>query len=378
MDDYWCLYRESIADPETYWAGVAESFHWYQPWDRVHTANLNPENGPISIRWFEGATTSIAYNCLDRHLNRRADQPAIFWEGLTDGESRTLTYRDLHTEVCKCANALTSLGVQKGDVVTLFMPMIPEFPIAMLACARIGAIHNAVFSGFSADILSARLEASESHVVLTAAGIVRGDERDCLKATVDQAIQNNPVNTCLVVDRPGFDCPMQEGRDHWWHDVVPDQSRDCPCEEMDAEDPLFILYTGGASSSSKGVLHTTGEYMIYAASTHRNVFDCHDGDIHFCVADDIAWITGHSYTLYGPLANGGTVLIAEHPTRQTPPNVYWKLIDQYKVTQLYTLYEDHDRFEREYFRPYPGYYFTGDTCRRDEDGYYWILGRISS
>ncbi len=508
FDEYQRRYQESIRDVEAFWAEVAEDFHWFRKWDNIRAYNYNVDEGPVSIRWFEGAKTSIVYNCLDRHLETRGDQIAIIWEGNEPGEDGRLTYRELHRQVCKFANVLKSRGVKKGDRVSIYMPMIPELAIAMLACARIGAVHSIVFGGFSADALADRIVDSTCQVVITTDGMFRGDRPMERKAFADNAIANadgrmdgRTVATCIVVRRVGehadISCPMQEGRDIWWHDAMENASPDCPCEEMDAEDPLYILYTSGSTGKPKGVQHNVAGYMVYTAYTHKNIFDYHDGDIYFCAAD-IGWVTGHSYIIYGPLANGATTVMFESTPVYPDPGRYWQVIDKYKVNQFYTaptairavakegeawpakynlsslkllgtvgepinpeawlwyhnnvgrgrcpivdtwwqtetggilitplpgatatkpgsatfpffgirpvvldpesgaeldgndvsgvlaiaepwpgqmrtVYGDHKRFEETYFHQYKGYYFTGDGCRRDEDGYYWITGRV--
>ncbi|MCY3764963.1 MAG: acetate--CoA ligase [Gemmatimonadetes bacterium] len=508
FDEYQRRYRESIRDVEAFWADVAEDFHWFRKWDNIRAYNYNVDEGPVSIRWFEGAKTSIVYNCLDRHLETRGDQLAIIWEGNEPGEDGRLTYRELHRQVCKFANVLKSRGVKKGDRVSIYMPMIPELAIAMLACARIGAVHSIVFGGFSADALADRIVDSTCQVVITTDGMFRGDRPMERKAFADNAIANadgrmggRTVETCIVVRRVGehadISCPMREGRDIWWHDAMENASPDCPCEEMDAEDPLYILYTSGSTGKPKGVQHNVGGYMVYTAYTHKNIFDYHDGDIYFCAAD-IGWVTGHSYIIYGPLANGATTVMFESTPVYPDPGRYWQVIDKYEVNQFYTaptairavakegeawpakydlsslkllgtvgepinpeawlwyhnnvgrgrcpivdtwwqtetggilitplpgatatkpgsatfpffgikpvvldpesgteldgndvsgvlaiaepwpgqmrtVYGDHKRFEETYFHQYKGYYFTGDGCCRDEDGYYWITGRV--
>lgn len=508
FDEYQRRYQESIRHVEAFWAEVAEDFHWFRKWDNIRAYNYNVDEGPVSIRWFEGAKTSIVYNCLDRHLETRGDQIAIIWEGNEPGEDGRLTYRELHRQVCKFANVLKSRGVKKGDRVSIYMPMIPELAIAMLACARIGAVHSIVFGGFSADALADRIVDSTCQVVITTDGMFRGDRPMDRKAFADNAIANadgrmdgRTVDTCIVVRRVGehadISCPMLEGRDIWWHDAMENASPDCPCEEMDAEDPLYILYTSGSTGKPKGVQHNVAGYMVYTAYTHKNIFDYHDGDIYFCAAD-IGWVTGHSYIIYGPLANGATTVMFESTPVYPDPGRYWQVIDKYKVNQFYTaptairavakegeawparynlsslkllgtvgepinpeawlwyhnnvgrgrcpivdtwwqtetggilitplpgatatkpgsatfpffgirpvvldpesgaeldgndvsgvlaiaepwpgqmrtVYGDHKRFEETYFHQYKGYYFTGDGCRRDEDGYYWITGRV--
>ncbi len=508
IDAYGKQYEKSIADPEAFWVEIANSFHWYKKWDTVRSYNYNIDNGPISIKWFEGAKTNITYNCIDRHLASRGDQVAIIWEGNEPGEDAKLTYSELHEQVCKFANVLKSRGVKKGDCVSIYMPMIPELAIAMLACARIGAVHSIVFGGFSAEALADRIVDSSCQIVLTTDGMFRGDRPMERKQPADEAIAlansrmgNISVHTCIVVQRVGEDsgiaCPMREGRDLWWHEAMSEVDADCPCEEMDAEDPLFILYTSGSTGKPKGVQHNVGGYMVYTGYTHKNVFDYQDGDIYFCAAD-IGWITGHSYIIYGPLSNAATTIMFESTPVYPDPGRYWQVIDKYKVNQFYTaptairaltregdewpakydlsslkilgtvgepinpeawqwyhrnvgrercpivdtwwqtetggilisplpgatptkpgsatfplygikpvvlepesgkivdgngvdgvlaisepwpgqmrtVYGDHKRFEETYFQQYKGFYFTGDGCRRDEDGYYWITGRV--
>jgi acetyl-CoA synthetase len=500
-------YERSVADPEAYWAKQAEGFHWYERWHTVSDFNYDMRKGPISIKWFEGGRTNIVYNCLDRHLDSRGEQTAIIWEGNRPDEDSTLTYRQLHEQVCKFANVLKSRGVERGDRVSIYMPMIPELAVAMLACARIGAVHSIVFGGFSADALGDRIADATCTILITCNGNYRGDKPVLLKPNADAAMaaaekqMGKPVTTCIVVERTKaegeFAVDMRQGRDIWWHEAMVDASTDCPCEEMEAEDPLFILYTSGSTGKPKGVQHTIGGYMVYTATTHRYVFDYHDGDIYFCAAD-IGWVTGHSYIIYGPLANGATTMMFEGIPTYPDPDRYWQIIEKWKVTQFYTaptairaiaasgeqwpakyemsslqllgtvgepinpeawrwyyknagkercpivdtwwqtetggilitplpgatdlkpgsatfpffgiepvilepekgaplegddvsgvlaikapwpgqmrtLYGDHKRFEETYFQQYKGYYFTGDGCRRDEDGYYWITGRV--
>ena len=500
-------YERSITDPEGYWGEVAEQFHWYEKWHTVRDYNYDMDKAPISIKWFEGGKTNIVYNCLDRHLESRADQRAIIWEGNRPDEDSTLTYRELHEQVCKFANVLKSRGVKKGDRVSIYMPMIPELAVAMLACARIGAIHSIVFGGFSADALADRIADSTCTTLITCNGNHRGDKPVLLKPNADEAMADaekmmgQPVQTCIVVERTKaegeFAVDMKEGRDFWWHEIMADASSDCDCEVMDAEDPLFILYTSGSTGKPKGVQHTIGGYMVFTALTHRTIFDYHDGDIYFCAAD-IGWVTGHSYIVYGPLANGATTMMFEGIPTWPDAGRYWEIIEKWKVNQFYTaptairaiaaageefpakyempslrilgtvgepinpeawrwyyrnagkercpvvdtwwqtetggilitplpgatptkpgsatfpffgvepvvlepekgtllegngvsgvlamkapwpgqmrtVYGDHKRFEETYFQQYKGYYFTGDGCRRDEDGYYWITGRV--
>lgn len=508
MDDYAKRYQNSIDDPEAFWAEVAEEFHWFKKWDSVRSYNYDMDKGPIFIKWFEGAKTNITYNCLDRHLDSRGDQVALIWEGNEPGEDGTLTYRQLHEQVCRCANVLKSRGVKKGDRVSIYMPMIPELAVSMLACARIGAIHSIVFGGFSADALADRIADSTCQVLLTTDGMYRGSRAMPRKSVADEAMAkadsemgDKKVETCIVVKRvgdgKGIDCPMQEGRDLYWDEALAAADPACECEEMDAEDPLFILYTSGSTGKPKGVQHNVGGYMVYTAFTHKNIFDYHDGDVYFCAAD-IGWVTGHSYIVYGPLANGATSLMFESTPLYPAADRYWQVIDKWKVNQFYTaptairalikegdewpakydlsslnllgsvgepinpeawiwyhkhvgrercpivdtwwqtetggilitplpgatptkpgsatfpfygvkpvvleaesgklvegndvtgvlalaepwpgqmrtVYGDHERFEQTYFQQYKGYYFSGDGCRRDEDGYYWITGRV--
>lgn len=507
MEAYHAEYERSIADPEAFWAEKAEEFHWFKKWDTICSYNYDMDKGPISIKWFEGGKTNITYNCLDRHLENKGDQSAIIWEGNSPDEDATLTFRELHEQVCKFANVLKSRGVKKGDRVSIYMPMVPELAVAMLACARIGAVHSIVFGGFSADALADRIVDATCTTVLTCDGIYRGAKPVVMKPLVDEAMASaeeqmgQPVTTCVVLrhhaDDEAFVCPMQEGRDVDYAEAMAAASADCPPEEMDAEDPLFILYTSGSTGKPKGVQHTVGGYMVYTATTHKYVFDYHDGDIYFCAAD-IGWITGHSYIIYGPLANGATTMMFGGIPTYPDAERYWQIIEKWQVTQFYTaptairaiaaageelptkydmaslkilgsvgepinpeawrwyygkagkerspivdtwwqtetggilitplpgatplkpgsatfpffgvqpvvlepekgteiegndvsgvlamkepwpgqmrtVYGDHERFENTYFQQYKGYYFTGDGCRRDADGYYWITGRV--
>ena len=507
MDEYNAMYKQSIEDPERFWSGVAEDFHWFSKWDEVCGHNYDRREGPISIEWFKGARTNVCYNCVDRHLETRAEKTAIIWEGNEPGEDKTISYRELHEQVSKFANVLKSRGVQKGDRVSIYMPMVPEAAVAMLACARIGAVHSVVFGGFSAEALADRIVDSSCKTLITANGTFRGAKAIPMKPNADQAMKSasdqmgEPVETCIVVRRVGEDsgitCDMQDGRDLWWDEAMNDVSKDCPCEEMDAEDPLFVLYTSGSTGQPKGVMHTSGGYMVYTATTHKYIFDYQEEDVYFCAAD-IGWITGHSYIVYGPLANGATTTMFESIPTYPNPDRYWQVIEKWKVNQFYTaptairaiaaageewpekydmpslrilgsvgepinpeawrwyhrnagkercpivdtwwqtetggilisplpgatplkpgsatfpffgikpvilepqsgeviegndvsgilamaapwpgqmrtIYGDHKRFEETYFDQYQGYYFTGDGCRRDEDGYYWITGRV--
>ncbi|MCA1905246.1 MAG: acetate--CoA ligase, partial [Desulfarculus sp.] len=505
MEQYRQMYDRSINDPEGFWAEVAEGFHWNKRWDRVLEYNYHRSKGPISIKWFQGGKTNITYNCLDRHLATRGDQPAILWEGNEPGEDRVLTYRQVWELATKFANVLKSFGIKKGDRVTIYLPMIPELAIAMLACARIGAIHSVVFGGFSAESLKDRIVDSRCSLLITSDGTYRGGKAVTLKQIADDALVGSEregvkVPRCVVVRRvgegKGIDCPMVAGRDLWWHELMVDAPVGCDPEWMDAEDPLFILYTSGSTGKPKGVLHTTGGYMVYVSLTHKYVFDYHDGDIYWCTAD-IGWVTGHSYILYGPLLNGAQSLMFEGVPTYPDAGRFWEVVDKWKVNifytaptairaimrmgdefvkkhgrqslrllgtvgepinpeawrwyhevvgegrcpivdtwwqtetggilitplpgatptkpgsatfpffgvqpalvddqgqiiegndvsgrlvikapwpgQLRTTYGSHDRFELVYFSDFDGYYFSGDGCKRDADGYYWITGRV--
>jgi acetyl-CoA synthetase len=508
MKEYQEMYNRSIEDPEGFWGEQAEKFHWFKKWKKVRSYNYDVRKGPIFQKWFEGGKTNLIYNCLDRHLDKRANQIALIWEGNEPTEDRKLTYKELHNEVCKFANVLKKHGVKKGDRVSIYLPMIPELPISMMACARIGAIHSIVFGGFSAESLSDRISDSTCQIVITSNGSFRGNKAIPLKSTADEAIVTaekkmggKKVNKVIVVKRvadgKGVDCKMTPGRDFWWHDEMKTASPECKCEEMDAEDTLFILYTSGSTGKPKGSLHTVGGYMTFVSITHKYIFDYHDGDIFWCTAD-IGWVTGHSYIVYGPLLNGATSVMFEGIPTYPDAGRFWATIDKYKVNQIYTaptairalaalgeewpkkyslkslkllgtvgepinpeawrwyhknighdicpivdtwwqtetggilitplpgaikqkpgsatlpffgvkpaiidpekgkllqgngvsgvlaiaepwpaqsrtIYGDHARYEETYFKMYPGYYFTGDGSRRDEDGYYWITGRV--
>ncbi|MCZ7599120.1 MAG: acetate--CoA ligase [Gammaproteobacteria bacterium] len=487
------MYRRSVEDPDAFWAEQAEKFiTWSRPWGKVRQYDFHG----ASIKWFEGGKLNACYNCVDRHLDSRGDQVAILWEGDDPSVDRRITYRELHEEVCRFANVLKSRGVSKGDRVSIYMPMIPEAAVAMLACARIGAIHSVVFGGFSPDALSDRILDSDCRVVITADEGPRGGRNVALKANVEQALERCPdVHTTIVVRRTGGNVPTNDKRDVWYHEAMAEASADCPAEEMDAEDPLFILYTSGSTGKPKGVLHTTGGYTLFAAITHKYVFDYHDGDIYWCTAD-VGWVTGHSYIVYGPLANGATTLMFEGVPTYPDASRFWQVVDKHEVNifytaptalralmgqgndpvtrtsrsslrilgtvgepinpeawewyyhvvgedrcpivdtwwqtetggimitplpgatalkpgsatrpffgiepalldpdgnelegatsgnlviksswpgQMRTVFGDHERFIETYFKMYPGYYTTGDGARRDEDGYYWITGRV--
>jgi acetyl-CoA synthetase len=500
LDKYREMYQRSIDHPDEFWEEIAEGFFWKERWSQVRSFDFDNE---ISIKYFVGARTNVTYNALDRHLETRGDQTAIIWEGNEPGEDARLTYRELHREVCKFANVLRSFGVGKGDRVSIYMPMVKELAVAMLGCARIGAVHSIIFGGFSPDSLADRIVDCQSEYLVTTDGVFRGAKPIDLKANADKAMQRAAakgvsVKTCIVSQRLGSEImpiDMKVGRDHWWHDVMQGASGDCEPEWMDSEDPLFILYTSGSTGKPKGVLHTTGGYMVYVAITFKYVFDYHDGDMYWCTAD-IGWVTGHSYIVYGPLCAGATTIMFEGIPTYPDAGRFWDVVDKYKVTQFYTaptairaimregddpvkkrdlsslrllgtvgepinpeawmwyhrvigkekcpivdtwwqtetggilitplpgatptkpgsatlpffgvkpvimdernnrlegacsgalfldepwpgimrtVYGQHERFKETYFSRRPGLYFTGDGCRRDEDGYYWITGRI--
>ncbi len=329
--DYDELYSKSISDPDAFWGDVAGELHWFKPWDRV----LNADNAPF-FKWFEGGTTNISYNCLDRHLSGpRKNKAAIIWEG-EPGDQRTFTYHQLHREVCKAANAFKGLGLERGDRVAIYMPMVPELAIAMLACARIGAVHSIIFGGFSANAIVDRVQDASCKMIITADGGHRRGAVSALKPTVDEALPNCPtVETVVVVRRGGNEIAMQEGRDHWWHDVVEPASAVCPAAELDAEDPLYILYTSGSTGKPKGILHSTGGYMVGTYLTSKYVFDLHEDDTYWCTAD-IGWVTGHSYIVYGILANGATSVMYEGAPNSPNEGRFWEIIEKYGVNIFYT------------------------------------------
>src|SRR3954468_18329287 len=496
VDDakYRSMYERSLKDPNGFWAEEAKRLHWYKAPTKIKNTSYAPDN--VSIKWFEDGVTNVAYNCIDRHLPKRAKQTAIIWEGDDPKDDKHVTYQELHDEVCRMANILRNRNVAKGDRVTIYMPMIPEAAYAMLACARIGAIHSVVFGGFSRDSLAGRIEDCKSNVVVTADEGLRGGRKVPLKANVDAAIAKvGGVDHVLVVKRTGAKVEMDPVRDVYYHEAAKVVTHECPCEHMNAEDPLFILYTSGSTGKPKGVLHTTAGYNLFAAMTHQLVFDYHDGDIYWCTAD-VGWVTGHSYILYGPLSNGATTLMFEGVPNYPSMSRFWEVIDKHQVNifytaptairalmqagegpvkktsrkslkllgsvgepinpeawewyyrvvgenrcpivdtwwqtetggilitplpgatplkpgsatnpffgvvpqlvdadgkvldgsatgnlciadswpgQMRTVYGDHQRFVDTYFKAYPGKYFTGDGCRRDADGYYWITGRV--
>jgi acetyl-CoA synthetase len=492
-DQYQQMYKRSIEDPEGFWGDLADEFvDWFKKWDKVCEYDFETAD----IKWFEGAKLNVSYNCLDRHLDTRGDQVAIIWEGDNPADDKKITYRELHEEVCKFANALKARGVAKGDRVSIYMPMIPEVVVAMLACTRIGAVHSVVFGGFSPASLRDRILDSDCQVVITADEGLRAARPVPLKVNTDEALESCPnVHTVVVVKRTGGKIEWNDSRDYWYHELMADASADCPPEEMDAEDPLFILYTSGSTGLPKGVLHTTGGYLLYVAATHKYIFDYHDGDIFWCTAD-VGWVTGHSYIVYGPLANGATTLVFEGVPNYPDASRFWQVCDKHGVNIFYTaptalralmgqgnepvkktsrksirllgtvgepinpeawewyyrvvgeercpivdtwwqtetggilitplpgatrlkpgsatqpffgivpeivdsdgkvlegacegnlcirqawpglmrtVYGDHERFRQTYFSTYKGKYFTGDGARRDEDGFYWITGRV--
>ncbi|BCX82163.1 acetyl-CoA synthetase [Methylomarinovum caldicuralii] len=492
-EGYRTLYARSLQEPEAFWAEQAQRFiTWERRWERVCDWDFQRAH----IRWFEGGRLNACVNCLDRHLDSRGDQTALIWESDNPAVSQRFTYRELHAQVCRLANVLKNQGIGKGDRVCIYLPMIPEAAVAMLACARIGAIHSVVFGGFSAEALRDRILDADCRLLITADEGLRGGKHVPLKANADQALRECPgVRSVLVVRRSGGKIGWTEGRDVWYHEAVAAAAEDCPPESMEAEDPLFILYTSGSTGKPKGVVHTTGGYMVYAAMTHRYVFDYHDGEIYWCTAD-VGWVTGHTYLVYGPLANGGITLMFEGVPTWPEPDRFWQVVDKHQVNIFYTaptairalmrlgddyvkrtsrrslrilgsvgepinpeawewyyhvvgegrcpivdtwwqtetgghmitplpgatplkpgsaawpffgveavilddkgkeiegpgegvlaikrswpaqartLYGNHQRFLETYFKLYPGYYFTGDGARRDEDGYFWITGRV--
>ena len=492
-EKYQQMYAQSIADPDSFWSEQAKEFlTWFKPWDKVQTGNFNEGN----IRWFEGGKLNVSYNCLDRHLETRGDKIAIIWESDNPQVSQNITYRELHEKVCRFANVLKARGAKKGDRICIYLPMIPEAAIAMLACTRIGAIHSVVFGGFSPEALKDRILDSDCQIVITADEGLRGGRTIPLKANVDKALTHCPnVHSVIVVQNTKHHEAWTEGLDIWYHEELEKVSADCPAEELDAEDPLFILYTSGSTGKPKGVLHTTGGYLLYTAMTHKYIFDYHEDDIYWCTAD-VGWITGHSYIVYGPLANGATTLMFEGVPTYPDASRFWQVVDKHQVSIFYTaptairalmskgnepvkatsrkslrllgsvgepinpeawewyynvvgekrcpivdtwwqtetggimitplpgatklkpgsatrpffgivpqivdsdgkvlegvmegnlviskpwpsalrtVYGNHQRFINTYLTTYPGNYFTGDGVRRDEDGYYWITGRV--
>ena len=329
------LYAKSVSDPEAFWAEHGKRIDWIKPFTKVKHTSYDPHN--VSIKWFEDGTTNVSMNCIDRHLATRGDQVAIIWEGDNPDDSKKITYKQLHEEVSRFANVLKAKGVEKGDTVTIYMPMIPEAAYAMLACARVGAVHSIVFGGFSPDSLAGRIEGCRSKVVITADEGLRGGRKVPLKANADAAIAKTGdiVKTQIVVKRTGGNVAWTEGRDVWLHEETAKVTADCPPTEMNAEDPLFILYTSGSTGAPKGVVHTTGGYLVYASMTHQYVFDYHDGDIYWCTAD-VGWVTGHSYIVYGPLANGATTLMFEGIPNYPSISRFWDVVDKHGVNIFYT------------------------------------------
>ena len=330
------LYRSSVRDPEAFWREHGQRVDWIRPYSRIRNVSFDAED--LHINWFADGALNVAANCLDRHLRTRGEQTAIIWEGDEPGDDARITYRELHESVCRLGSALRALGVSKGDRVTIYMPMVPEAAVAMLACARIGAIHSVVFGGFSPEALRGRIEDCESNVVITADEGVRGGKRIPLKANVDAALAaegKTEVGTVVVVRRTGARIDWQHDRDHWYEYITSAADPYCPAEPMNAEDPLFILYTSGSTGKPKGVLHTSGGYLVFASLTHQYVFDYHDGDIYWCTAD-VGWVTGHSYIVYGPLANGATTLMFEGVPTYPDSSRFWQVIDKHEVNIFYT------------------------------------------
>ena len=332
---YDAIYALSAATPETFWSEHGKRIDWIKPFTKVKNTCFDPDK--VSIKWFEDGSTNVSMNCIDRHLPKRADQIAIIWEGDHPDESKRISYRQLHEHVCRFANVLKTHGVKKGDTVTIYLPMIPEAAYAMLACARIGAVHSIVFGGFSPESLAGRIQGCKSKVVITADEGLRGGRKVSLKVNVDQALERAPgiVETVLVVRRTGGAIDWVDGRDIWYANAVAAASPTCAPVEVNAEDPLFILYTSGSTGAPKGVVHTTGGYLVFASMTHQYVFDYHDGDIYWCTAD-VGWVTGHSYIVYGPLANGATTLMFEGIPNYPTVSRFWEVIDKHGVNIFYT------------------------------------------
>jgi acetyl-CoA synthetase len=332
-EDYFRRYRESLADPERFWGEQGRRLDWIKPYTTVKNASFK---GDVRIAWYEDGTLNACYNCVDRHLPQRAEQTAILWEGDDPGEDRRVSYRELHEAVCRFANVLKSRGVRKGDRVTVYLPMIPEIAVAVLACARIGAIHSVVFGGFSPDSLAGRIRDCRSTLLVTADEGLRAGRVVPLKRNADAALRTCPdVRDVIVVRRTGGVINWVAGRDRWYHELCAAASPDCPPEEMSAEDPLFILYTSGSTGQPKGVLHTTGGYLVYASMTHEYVFDYRAGEVYWCTAD-VGWVTGHSYIVYGPLANGATTLLFEGVPNYPDPSRFWQVVDKHAVRIFYT------------------------------------------
>ena len=330
---YTAKYRAALDTPEAFWRAESARIDWIKPWTQLSKCSF--AEADFGIEWFADGTLNVSANCLDRHLAERGDQVAIIWEGDDAGQQRQLTYGELHGEVCRMANALKALGTKRGDRVTIYMPMIPEAAMAMLACTRIGAIHSIVFGGFSPEALAGRIQDCDSNLVITADAGMRGGKQVPLKANVDAALAQCPsVEAVLVVRHVGNEVAAVAGRDHWWHEAREAASADCPPEEMSAEDPLFILYTSGSTGQPKGVLHTTGGYLTWAAMTHHYVFDYRPGEVYWCAAD-VGWVTGHSYVVYGPLANGATTLMFEGVPNYPTHSRFWEIVDRHQVEIFY-------------------------------------------
>nr|MDQ3000708.1 acetate--CoA ligase [Fibrobacterota bacterium] len=331
-EQYQALHKESVENPEKFWGEVAQDLHWFKKWDRVR----NWDNNPFA-KWFEGGKTNLSYNCLDRHLESwRRNKAAIIWEGEPVGERKTLTYLELHRQVSKFANVLKARGIKKGDSIAIYMPMIPELAISMLACARIGAVHSIIFGGFSAPAIADRVQDASSKMVITADGGHRRGSVLRLKDTVDEALKTCPtVESCIVVNRAGTHINMQEGRDFWWHDQMYKSNANCPAEQLDSEHPLFVLYTSGSTGKPKGILHTTGGYMVGTYLSTKHIFDIKEEDTYWCTAD-IGWVTGHSYVVYGPLCNGATTIMYEGAPNFPENDRFWQIIERYKVSIFYT------------------------------------------
>ena len=333
-NDYQTMYAESLADNDAFWARHGRRIDWIKPYTEI--SDVSYDAADLHIRWFSDGTLNAAANCLDRHLEERGDQTAIIWEGDDPADSRHVTYAELHAEVCKFANVLKAEGAKKGDRITIYMPMIPEAAVAMLACVRIGAVHSVVFGGFSPDALAGRIRDCDSNMVITSDEGVRGGRPIPLKANTDAALDNCPdCNKVIVVRRTGGDINWVADRDVWYHEAMDAASAACPAEEMNAEDPMFILYTSGSTGKPKGVLHTTGGYMVYASMTHEYVFDYHQGDVYWCTAD-VGWVTGHSYIVYGPLANGAITLMFEGVPTYPDSSRFWQVVEKHKVNIFYT------------------------------------------
>ena len=327
-------YAESVNNPDVFWAKEAERLTWTKKWSKVKNTSFT---GDVSIKWFEDGKLNVAYNCIDRHLEKRSNQTAIIWEGDNPAESRKITYKELHVEVCKLTNALVKLGVKKGDRVTIYMPMVPEAAYAMLAVARLGAVHSVVFGGFSPDALADRIDDAASDIVITSDESLRGGKKVPLKANVDAALEKarHKVKSVIVLKRTGGKIEWATGRDVWYHDIIASEAATHEAQSFDAEDPLFILYTSGSTGKPKGALHTSAGYLLFAAATHEYVFDCREGDVYWCTAD-VGWVTGHSYIVYGPLANGATTLMFEGVPTYPDASRFWQIIDKYSVNIFYT------------------------------------------